>query len=235
MKNNINILWAADFEPLLDPFESPFCDYWKYERELEEKKKYLFFYNKKEQMNFFEWKNQNENDIQGRYKLAIANLEKNKEYYYGCSLQVYKQTYANRLQKFLDNFAEAEEEDFIEYELKKGISKLPYNKDYLSEDQILRFRFSLKKRFAFLKHQADQLNFDIQNLPSQNLEAQGNPKVEDDTGLNRTMLTKELSESNSALIKHIKSESKNIISRSEERRVGKECPLLCRSRWSPYH
>ena len=24
-------------------------------------------------------------------------------------------------------------------------------------------------------------------------------------------------------------------SRSEERRVGKECALLCRSRWSPYH
>ena len=23
--------------------------------------------------------------------------------------------------------------------------------------------------------------------------------------------------------------------RSEERRVGKECSLLCRSRWSPYH
>mgnify|MGYP005833540397 CR=1 FL=1 len=26
-----------------------------------------------------------------------------------------------------------------------------------------------------------------------------------------------------------------IYGRSEERRVGKECPLLCRSRWSPYH
>ena len=24
-------------------------------------------------------------------------------------------------------------------------------------------------------------------------------------------------------------------SRSEERRVGKECVSLCRSRWSPYH
>ena len=23
--------------------------------------------------------------------------------------------------------------------------------------------------------------------------------------------------------------------RSEERRVGKECQILCRSRWSPYH
>ena len=26
-----------------------------------------------------------------------------------------------------------------------------------------------------------------------------------------------------------------IISRSEERRVGKECASMCRSRWSPYH
>src|SRR3546814_13872718 len=27
----------------------------------------------------------------------------------------------------------------------------------------------------------------------------------------------------------------NIIERSEERRVGKECVSTCRSRWSPYH
>ena len=26
-----------------------------------------------------------------------------------------------------------------------------------------------------------------------------------------------------------------LLHRSEERRVGKECPQLCRSRWSPYH
>ena len=26
-----------------------------------------------------------------------------------------------------------------------------------------------------------------------------------------------------------------LLGRSEERRVGKECALLCRSRWSPYH
>ena len=25
------------------------------------------------------------------------------------------------------------------------------------------------------------------------------------------------------------------LSRSEERRVGKECASMCRSRWSPYH
>ena len=28
---------------------------------------------------------------------------------------------------------------------------------------------------------------------------------------------------------------KAVKNRSEERRVGKECPVLCRSRWSPYH
>ena len=28
---------------------------------------------------------------------------------------------------------------------------------------------------------------------------------------------------------------KVVVLRSEERRVGKECPQLCRSRWSPYH
>src|SRR3546814_2181277 len=27
----------------------------------------------------------------------------------------------------------------------------------------------------------------------------------------------------------------NILNRSEERRVGKECVSTCRSRWSPYH
>ena len=26
-----------------------------------------------------------------------------------------------------------------------------------------------------------------------------------------------------------------VVSRSEERRVGKECTMTCRSRWSPYH
>ena len=28
---------------------------------------------------------------------------------------------------------------------------------------------------------------------------------------------------------------KDVLARSEERRVGKECTSWCRSRWSPYH
>ena len=28
---------------------------------------------------------------------------------------------------------------------------------------------------------------------------------------------------------------RDLVERSEERRVGKECTIQCRSRWSPYH
>ena len=35
---------------------------------------------------------------------------------------------------------------------------------------------------------------------------------------------------------HSQAITKSVVkSRSEERRVGKECLRLCRSRWSPYH
>ena len=30
-------------------------------------------------------------------------------------------------------------------------------------------------------------------------------------------------------------QERNLEARSEERRVGKECASMCRSRWSPYH
>ena len=33
----------------------------------------------------------------------------------------------------------------------------------------------------------------------------------------------------------VESPAELMLGRSEERRVGKECPQLCRSRWSPYH
>ena len=37
------------------------------------------------------------------------------------------------------------------------------------------------------------------------------------------------------LAERFNEQGKACVERSEERRVGKECPSLCRSRWSPYH
>ena len=40
---------------------------------------------------------------------------------------------------------------------------------------------------------------------------------------------------NAAAYTHTSVALQDAIMRSEERRVGKECELKCRSRWSPYH
>ena len=44
-----------------------------------------------------------------------------------------------------------------------------------------------------------------------------------------------LGETNASVLADMLETDKAVVSRSEERRVGKECRLLCRSRWSPYH
>lgn len=156
-----NILWRCDYEPLLDPINSLFTDTCKFESELEEKMKRIFIYSNEEQKIFFEWKIHKENNLRTQYEKTISDLNKNQDYYYGCSFQIYKRTYSNRLQKFLSNFKESEEEDFLEYELNKGIMHIPYNTDYFSQEQLKKFRFSLEKRFNFLQEQADLLGFDI--------------------------------------------------------------------------
>ena len=38
-----------------------------------------------------------------------------------------------------------------------------------------------------------------------------------------------------AINKQLADSTKAVLVRSEERRVGKECSVTCRSRWSPYH
>ena len=60
---------------------------------------------------------------------------------------------------------------------------------------------------------------------------------------NRLIEEKRLPEATEAVVeglnfyqnKIIKALNGHPVARSEERRVGKECLRLCRSRWSPYH
>ena len=69
--------------------------------------------------------------------------------------------------------------------------------------------------------------------------------VVDDVPQNRTLLERMLTAEGYSVtaaadgamaLRMVEAESPDlIVSRSEERRVGKECTVLCRSRWSPYH
>lgn len=81
-------------------------------------------------------------------------------YFYGCPLNIYTNTYKQRLNDFLEVFNEAKEIDFIEYELNKGISKIEY---VLSKVTHMKIKHSLKVRFEFLESRAFELGFVIES------------------------------------------------------------------------
>ena len=54
--------------------------------------------------------------------------------------------------------------------------------------------------------------------------------------LHGAMVTEAYDDGEGELLGRIRNVAPDVpVGRSEERRVGKECPSLCRSRWSPYH
>ena len=59
----------------------------------------------------------------------------------------------------------------------------------------------------------------------------------EDTEIAAEDLVEDLADDDDSIDNDVDDDSTNIaaISRSEERRVGKECIEPCRSRWSPYH
>ena len=61
------------------------------------------------------------------------------------------------------------------------------------------------------------------------LDSRGNPTIEVDVVLEDGTLGRAAVPSGASTGEY------EAVERSEERRVGKECPSLCRSRWSPYH
>lgn len=79
-------------------------------------------------------------------------------YFYGCPIDIYKHTYKDRLNNFLEVFNEAKEIDFIKFELSKGISKIDY---IILPETRLRIEISLNKRFEYLKNRALELSYII--------------------------------------------------------------------------
>ena len=71
------------------------------------------------------------------------------KYFIGCRFEIYESTYAQRLSNFCDRFVDANEIDFIEKELELAVLQSPY--DYASPDDQIQIKYSLKRRFLFLK------------------------------------------------------------------------------------
>ena len=93
------------------------------------------------------------------------------DYFLGCSFEVYKKTYNQRLKDYLAEFFDADEINFISDELDEGIYNYKFkefNSDSFDGDIILSYEklkkqihHSLKKRFEFLSHKAKENGFDL--------------------------------------------------------------------------
>ena len=93
------------------------------------------------------------------------------DFFLGCSFEVYKKTYNQRLKDYLAEFFDADEINFISDELDEGIYNYKFkefNSDSFDGDTILSYEklkkqihHSLKKRLEFLSHKAKENGFDL--------------------------------------------------------------------------
>jgi len=93
------------------------------------------------------------------------------DFFLGCSFEVYKKTYNQRLKDYLAEFFDADEINFISDELDEGIYNYKFkefNSDSFDGDTIRSYEklkkqihHSLKKRFEFLSHKAKENGFDL--------------------------------------------------------------------------
>lgn len=88
-----------------------------------------------------------------------------KQYFYGCSIDIYKKTFEIRFKEFKKEYFDSEIIDFIRSELDFGISWFPLQfVDGITRKKI---RYSLGKRFEFLKLKASEYGFDLIHSPQE--------------------------------------------------------------------
>lgn len=93
------------------------------------------------------------------------------DYFFGCSFDVYKNTYNKRLEDFKNEFIDTNEISFITDELNEGIYSYKFkefNSDYIDNDTILSYEKlkkqinnSLIKRVEYLSQRAKENGFDL--------------------------------------------------------------------------
>ncbi len=100
---------------------------------------------------FDEWNDTEHFKLNEIFETDYNLLTESKEYFFGCSFDVYNNTYSDRLATFLFDFPDANEVDFCDYELKKDLFYV--SSEFLTE----KMKFSIKKRNDFLNHKKERL------------------------------------------------------------------------------
>ncbi len=117
--------------------------------------------------------------IDGLFNDLYKQSIKDSFYFFDCPLKTYKKIYKNRLDKFLENYIDADEKDFIEEELIQisqpdkyrfiyyNNSKVSY-KYFVKDEQ--KFKITIQKKKDFLYERANQLGwYVINNIDSKSM------------------------------------------------------------------
>lgn len=112
-----------------------------------------------------QWFETRKKKIYDTFKEEYDEYEENFEYFFGCSLSVYKYTYKRRMEGFLSSFEDYDVYDFLMNEFEQGL--FTFNRKYIDPEMTKKIEASLRKRFMFLKEQANEEGYEVKVIENE--------------------------------------------------------------------
>ena len=100
--------------------------------------------------------------IYDTYTKEYEGYEEGCTYFFGCSLNSYKRNYEKRKKNFLEGFQDYDVYDFLRHEFDQGV--FVYNRSYMEPKMMNKIEASLRKRFYFLREQAEMHGYEVSVL-----------------------------------------------------------------------
>jgi predicted DNA-binding transcriptional regulator AlpA len=108
------------------------------------------------------WYETCEQRIYDTYTKEYEGYEEGCTYFFGCSLNSYKHNYEKRKKTFLEGFQDYDVYDFLRHEFDQGV--FVYNRSYMEPKMMNKIEASLRKRFYFLREQAEMHGYEVSVL-----------------------------------------------------------------------
>jgi hypothetical protein len=108
------------------------------------------------------WYETRKQRIYDTYTKEYEGYEEGCTYFFGCSLNSYKHNYEKRKKTFLEGFQDYDVYDFLRHEFDQGV--FVYNRSYMEPKMMNKIEASLRKRFYFLREQAEMHGYEVSVL-----------------------------------------------------------------------
>lgn len=160
MTNNNKIEY--DYEPLLNEFNDYQLSKYFFFNESDKRRRDIEQDASDFNNEYYVWFNIEENGVKQSFENQYKLLTESKTYFYGCSFEIYKLTYYERLKSFLSDYIDASEMNFIERELNNEIE---YDLIYYKTEKKIHYSIDLRK--GFLKDKKTQLTTQPQEIKTE--------------------------------------------------------------------